>query len=375
MMIYLYPLYGFKGLFGFFILAFPPYALMALAIISGFLITYSSLNLIHKNNSRLPIKEFLFKRFIRLYPALLFSVCLMIISFLIISHFCITCIYHYTPPGAKFSLLQSLSIVPKNYLASLAFLQGIFIGPDAPTMNLPLWTLSYEFWYYILFMFITLIFVNKRYIIGSGLLTLLLAYMLVFHQFHFLFLSIVWLSGVILALSYASNRLFSNEYKPIFFLLLTALIMICIASLVTFGHYILIPISNHSFFVQTCFALILTLLLSMFLHLNIPLKKRFFKRLAGCANFSYTLYMMHYPLLLLSFHFTWGYIQHWPTLAIVFVMLIYSLIIIYFCKKCAIVLENKTLYRNVLSRIFNQKVIISNINAESSEEPLTEKPS
>ncbi len=177
-MMYLFPRYGVKGLFGYIMLVFPPYALMALAIISGFLITYSSLNLIQKNNSQLPVKEFLFKRFLRLYPALLFSIILMIVSFLIISHFCLTCVYHYVPPGAKFSLLKSLSIIPKNYLATLAFLQGIFIGPDAPTMNLPLWTLSYEFWYYILFMCITLIFVNKRYIIGSGLLTLLLAYIM-----------------------------------------------------------------------------------------------------------------------------------------------------------------------------------------------------
>ena len=354
-LIYFLPRYGSHSNFFFYSDAFMQYPLMALIVLSGFCITYDSLNLMQRNNHQLPVKHFFFKRLTRLYPALLFSLILTLIAFLILTHGCFTCTYHFKPTPLKVYGLNAIHIDFKHFFAPLLFLHGLFIGKYPPTMNLPLWTLSYEFWYYILFVFIMLMITKRYRKTASTLTTLLLAYMVLTLHFQFLLIALAWLAGALLAYSYSSNKLFSNGAKHIIFLLLMLILVIFTATYFSRGRSIFLPINNLGYIIQASTGLILALLFALILCFNIPIKNVFAHKLAGHAKSSYTLYVLHYPLLLLSFHFTWKYVRQWPTLFIVFVIIAYSLVIIYLCKKCAIVLENKTLYRNLLSKVFSKK--------------------
>ncbi len=374
-MIYLLPRYGVHGLFYFYIFSFPQIGLMALIILSGFFITYDSLNLIQRNNFQLPVKLFFFKRLTRLYPALIFSLLITVIVFLIITHGCLSCTYHNVSPNIKFSFLNSASLPPKNYFSTLFFLQGIFIGKDAPVMNLPLWTLSYEFWYYILFVLIASIITRKHRKLGACMFAFIIIYMIAFNHLRFLLVAFIWLSGALIALAYRSNKLFSNEANQPIFLLFALLVIICTVSYWVDGRNVFVPSGNVGYFIQTCLALILALIIAIIIRLNVSFKKTFCKKLATYSRSSYTLYVLHYPILLMSFHFTWPHIQHWPTLAIALVIVVYSLLIIYFSKKCATVLENKALFRRALSPLFLKRKYLetieqatSSVNSSATEE-------
>lgn len=353
-MIFLLPRYGLFGSFKSFLFSYPQYFAMALIVLSGFCITYSTLHLLKQNNFQLSPTQFLFKRLIRLYPALLLAIAISVFAFLIFTHGCFTCKFHYTPNNVKASFLKTTYLNPKIYFASLFFLHGLFIGHLAPMMNRALWTLSYEFWYYICFMLITLAIINKQRKVGFGLLLLILLYMTWFHQIAFLFLSIVWLSGVFLALSYASNKLFEKDFLPsaVFAILILAILFFIMLHF--YGHRVLISslIYKANLFTEVVLSLILMLLFAIFLQLNIPIRAPILKKFANCSKFSYTLYIIHYPLLLLSFYFTWPIIQYWPTPAIVAFMIPIGLIIILISQKCAIIFENKLLFKKMLAKIF-----------------------
>ncbi len=352
--IYLLPRYGLTIASELCFFTIPAYAVAIFFILSGFFITYSALNITKDNQGRFSSRQFLLNRLTRLYPPLILSLILIAVIFLFFNHGFENS-YSYIPRDAKFSLLNTLSLNLKNYLPNFFFLQGVFVGKDSLAMNRALWTLSYEFWYYIIFMLGTVMVINKRYRSSVILLLILLGALIYRNQFRFLWLFIIWLSGVFLALQYNSSKLLQAEYKKValFILIILGLIVMMVYQK-NDAFYLIAYLTNTALFIQVCLSLMIMLLISLALRLKLDFKNKYYLSLSRSANYSYTLYVIHYPIILFLFRYTWPYIQHWSMITILAVMAIDGLVIIYISKKCAIILENKKLFRRMLSRLFNK---------------------
>lgn len=358
-MIFLLPRYDLRSEIGYVLISYPQYAVMTLFIISGFFITYSVLQIIEKNTGSFSTSGFLFARLTRLYPALLFSIMLSIAVFFIFMHGNFTGTYHYIPAGRHASLLRTIHLDPKSYIASLLFLQGIFTHSEAPLANPPLWTLSYEFWLYLILMFITLFIVNKKKVLASLFLASLFCYLIIANKPRLIFFGVTWFSGAWLALNYHSKALFTSDFMvPIRFIAMLMLIVLVLL----YRHYgPSIMISYPHIPNLTAEMLISLLCLCVFIGIirkNYHFLHPAWRALINCSFFSYTLYLIHYPLLILAFRYTYAYLNFMPTYVILLACLAYAIIIALIAKQCAKFLENKHFFRRILSRPFTRKEAI-----------------
>jgi peptidoglycan/LPS O-acetylase OafA/YrhL len=180
------------------------------------------------------------------------------------------------------------STVP-TFLGNFFYLQS-FISPIFGS-NGPLWSLSYEFWYYIIFPAIVLAaaaWVRTRMrILYAGLFLLLLWF--VGWQISFYF--VVWLLG-----AFEGQLLRATKFKPSFPGLALLGAGVFVGVLAWFRTHRLSSDLLTDYIVAVCFALWLyTLLLGLREDVSCKYESTA-KRLAG---FSYTLYLTHFPALLL----------------------------------------------------------------------------
>lgn len=101
-------------------------------VLSGFVICCSSINKINNTND---LKTFILKRFARIYPLHLFMT-LMFIPFALVG------LFLYTDIGGRFSIY--------SFFTHLTLIQALGVNTE-PTWNLPSWSISVEFYTYILF--------------------------------------------------------------------------------------------------------------------------------------------------------------------------------------------------------------------------------
>lgn len=189
----------------------------------------------------------------------------------------------------------------KTFLGNLAFTQTILV----PTFgsNYPLWSLSSEFWYYILFPLLLFAILpqkhgNRKYfyiVLLIGLLFLVKAKIALYF--------FIWLLGVLPTfLPQISQKVYS-KLKPIIALILCFLVLTpLLLSRLHFSHYNSIKESYFIYdaFTASCFTL------AIYIVINLPDKHKpkqnyflsacyqFAKNLSG---FSYTLYLVHQPLI------------------------------------------------------------------------------
>ncbi len=257
-------------------------AVMVFFVLSGYFISSTILSSMKKNRWSWP--DYLLKRLTRLWIVLIPSLILTLMWGKIqLSLF-----------GAH-NLSEYLDF--KTFLGNLFFLQGIMVKPYG--LNGPLWSLSYEFWYYILFpclillicsprnltkmvyafvFILTSVFVGKR-IISYFLLWLLGALIVIIKP---LKLKNKFINHVILILSFLAV-LFSMNYK---------------SSWETFFPDLRVGIAS---------AIFIYLVISIYNDDTASAKFSISKQLAG---FSYTLYLTHYPLATLIT--VWRFSPLWP---------------------------------------------------------------
>lgn len=184
-----------------------------------------------------------------------------------------------------------------HFLGNLFFLQGIFVTNYGG--NGPLWSLAYEFWYYMLFPCLVLMLASRRWphrLMYAGLAALISitvgkAILLYFG---------VWLLGTLLAVVPAlpvAKR----------FLMLIAAPVICAAlgaALLLSRYYFKgngETVTESHFVASFTVGLLFTALLYVILHTwNVQpvssLRTNAFEFHAFMAGFSYTLYLTHYPV-------------------------------------------------------------------------------
>lgn len=171
-----------------------------------------------------------------------------------------------------------------TFLGNLAFLQTILV----PTFgsNGPLWSLANEFWYYVWFPALLMLVKKRRVSLG------LLALVVVAIGPHLLAGFAVWLAGS--ALYYLDSRLHENRARtPLWQFLLGAMLAGAVMSADRLGK---IPAPFGFIAVGIAFAVFVWLLLG-----RNPLPKGWLSPLAKFgANSSYSLYVVHFPVLTLA---------------------------------------------------------------------------
>ena len=127
-------------------------AVVVFFVLSGFVIAHTT------SSRKRTFEDYLASRFSRLYsiyfPAIVFTAMCAIAAFLINP-----VIYSQYDRGYNLS----------RYLLSLFFCNELWFISSAPPVNIPLWSLSFEFWYYILF---ALIYYKAKNIKGVGIAVL-----------------------------------------------------------------------------------------------------------------------------------------------------------------------------------------------------------
>ncbi len=249
-------------------------------IISGFVITYSTINKVN-SNSNFSFKQYLIDRFSRVYTTFIPSIIfVLLLDFL------------------------SKNISPDLYAYNSAynfktFVGNIFMLQDFPFTNhvltsfgsaRPFWTLAVEWWIYIFFGYLLLMFFKAKnnLILNFLIFTFLLivpSYNLIGGRGNGLMLT--WFYGVIIYF-FASSQLFKNNIKFIY----KFYILVLISFLFLIRIYIIR--TEYDPILTFILAVMMFLLIDFFSNFNF---NRFFKKIIRYnASYSFTLYLIHYSI-------------------------------------------------------------------------------
>lgn len=311
-------------------------SVMIFFVLSGFLIGLS-IKENKRRNGRFSIKQYAFGRMNRVYPPLIASVLIVWLlnaasnfSFPSGSEKFISIPgYGSIRDGYEFSFLQSIG--------SAAFLNGFLTS--TPSSNGPLWSLSFEVWYYVFAA--SLAIAKSRPALSVALIFLSL--LITSRNLDFFILAPVWACGF--WMSTKTQNHFTSNNKAYFS-------AFCIASII-FALTILTTISGEQTNriewtrnMTTCkltggawFSLIMALILSG--KLSIP------KAFSASAKYSYTLYLIHFPVMLFMFGCTQKLIV--GNTAYSAIMYTASIMIIVFLSySLSLIVENRALISRII---------------------------
>lgn len=296
-------------------------AVLLFFVLSGLLISYSLHNKLE--NPRYRFKSFFVDRFSRIYSGLLAALAVGAVVAVTIyvtnySYFLQLCTMQSTPSPLNFGMTLGMleQRFPVNFFNSLFSGFGVsFSLPDVTPFgfNGILWTLVLEWWLYMVFGWLVIgsFSLRKRergtgykviFLVGATLLGLLLAGM--FEQSSSFI--IIWFTGVFMMLVISSetvkNKLSSHRAARI----LGVLFALSLASAV-FAVYATFAWTKQYYDLTLGIPLALCVFLGVLLLNNGTLKQAsklaLNKRVAGWtaagAAFSYTLFLTHYPIIIL----------------------------------------------------------------------------
>ncbi|WP_428031360.1 acyltransferase family protein [Ancylobacter sp.] len=276
-------------------LFFPIFSLLAQAavmlffVLSGFLITKSLTRNIFLNG-RLDVGKYAVDRFDRLYPPLLFSMVLLLAIHLIAPYLLHSGTGQFVHSGGFISR-SGLQIEWPAFFGTLVFANGFAVGNLSA--NTPLWSLSYEVWYYL----IACLLVWRPY---SGVaLGIVVALVLGSLNKTFAVYGVVWFSGAIVALMHNHNVKCHGTAVVLAFLLAlfaaaTAVKFVRISINVT-------DIDVYRYHYIVLFNVFIGILAATYLYLISIGIFSFDLDIAETSKFSYTLYIVHFPILLLLY--------------------------------------------------------------------------
>lgn len=263
---------------------------MVFFVLSGFLITKSITGNIARNGS-LDLKDYAIKRFARIYPPLIFSFVVVAVLTVLSKQFFIS---------GDGSLATANGWVNKygfnvelfGYLPSAIMSNG-FVGDMSPASNSPLWSLSIEVWYYVI---AGMILSGRKELIIAGLAV---GYVGISNNSPFFYYSIVWVLGAILCLMHDGVIKVSR--------LATSLALICATA---YAFYrLLIIYDNFTNSNLTLVNVALGMLMAALLQKVVIERDIRLSILPSMASFSYTLYIIHFPILLFVFGCSQEYSQ------------------------------------------------------------------
>lgn len=262
-------------------------AVIIFFVLSGLLVGASGFEKI--NSGTFSTSNYLIDRFSRLYvaffPALIVS---FFLDYLGSTFFFDVGFWDHSHPLINEKIESSsfetkLTIV--NFAANFLMLQHFFF--DTLGSNSPLWTISAEFWFYIVFSAFALLRIGQSRTVTITLFFILLIF-IYFFNIEFIRLFGYWLIGV-----FAGIMKPNINIKPIYAFL------VVLSSLIFSRFYISpssswIDLTATNYFVAMSYGLLILSIRNK----NIFFFKKFAKINKFLASFSFSLYLIHFPLML-----------------------------------------------------------------------------
>jgi peptidoglycan/LPS O-acetylase OafA/YrhL len=316
------------------------YSVVIFFMLSGYMVTNSIFNNNAKNGN-FSIKKYWKDRLFRLYPPLIFAILLSIFIYLIIKFFHMHGSISFKLPGDLELARDSIQYSFAEIMQSLFFLQGLI--NYSMFMNGPLWSLGDEFFLYLVASCVAIIFFNKSKIIPF--IIIILFFSTVFESGHLktsAYLYFMW--GVGACFSIVQNRLnvfFTKKINlGVFIALFTMILSILILKRFK------IPTVNYEFLSYFSIVQSSTLLLIIFSFRSISSNwqykiEKIFEKITPKKDFTYTLYVIHFPILLFCFSVFHVWLNKMPIYTTISILMVIIPVIILLASMLAKHLENK----------------------------------
>jgi len=277
----------------------PQEAVLVFFLLSGFVIYVSA-----AGTKDLTFFKYIKKRFVRIYPITVAAFLISTLIFLING-------YHFT------------GVDLKNLVGNFLMLQDDKAQPGliVPTYlnNVPLWSLSYEWWFYIMFFPLFIYVIKKRHfgtmpdiylVLGISLIGWCLFLLWPNHLFLIVTYFLIWWSGVACAEIYLKYQDF--QLKTLMPVIISVSIMSLAIALPVLNGYLLkhetlaeinaaYPISTYlHYYLDTLMFLVIGLIWWKFKLVGFDLLLKGFKIL---APISFAIYIIHFPFIWLNLPF------------------------------------------------------------------------
>lgn len=268
-------------------------AVILFFMLSGFVISYS-----YAQSSDKSFWHYFLKRFLRIYIPL---ACVFFLSYITLSHASGSLVNPQlsTLLGNVLMLQDWANVKPHTFF-------------DPYLENNPLWSLSYEWWFYMLFFPITAFIKAPRLqdiVVFSACLLASIVYVVypVFPIRIAMYFAIWW-AGVVLARQYlnAGDVSLRSQIVPLLFLIAIVAVLLFYAIIsrnegqrLLFGMHPILELRHFSF---TVFSIIAAVLWH---RAGWPVFDRLIKPFAILAPISYTVYILHVPLMTQSTFLNW----------------------------------------------------------------------
>ena len=264
-------------------------AVMMFFVLSGFLIGHS----IQKNllqNHTFSIRRYARQRFRRILPPFIFALFWMLLLYVLAPYF-------FATESHDFQLLPALMMRTAYDFSWVEVLGSVFFINEflTPTLyaNAPLWSLSYEVWFYLLAGLMAMwqsTFVRIGFVITLLILTVLNLQFLVYFG--------VWLLAFAFSFDQVRSRLDVHALKITQWIF--AIFALCIAIYDAFQFFVIDQVKTYQANLFTMFNACIGVAFAIFL-LQLFQKQHNFKPIwVSSARFSYTLYVTHFPILLFA---------------------------------------------------------------------------
>lgn len=293
---------------------------MIFFVLSGFLITYSiGANLKSNEFKKFDATKYFKGRLRRLFPPLLFSQGVVLLVFGILYFFDANSSAYFATGKELYLARNEMGFNTVDYLGSFFFLNTIVEDVNSPIVNGPLWSVAQEFWFYVLAGLLVLSFYNRKIL---AVLAVVLAFLMSQGSVFFLYGFGVWLFGCLAAVLHMTKF---HERKAMIVMAIFVITLSVWSVLIYLNADSFIR-SRHKFVFGVAFSLLLLLLLNSEIMLGRFSRSWVVKKIAEQADFSYTLYLIHFPLLLLVWVFTNKYVQ--GSIPLVFAVAVTSVVFV-----------------------------------------------
>jgi peptidoglycan/LPS O-acetylase OafA/YrhL len=314
------------------------YAVMAFFTVSGFMIYVSVRR--HTVNGRLEWTSYARARVLRIYPPLLASVAVTFAVYLLIRGLNLHGAESFRLAGDLFVVRERAEFDLPSLLATFALSYGVVPNSPPPlSINGPLWTLGYEFWFYFLTMFALNALAGRKF---SGVLSLavMVAMLIIGWNWLLLVFLLIWLSGFGLGCAYERQFLFGRGAG----LVLSAVVVAACGCIIWVSgprlmHNILQPYDGkEAEAVMVFVGVMFTALLGLSIKARIAARQDW---MVMASRFSYTLYVVHFPLLLLAFSLLHPLLHAYGWGVSAFAGLVILALIIAVAERLSCIVENR----------------------------------
>lgn len=338
--VFVLPYFGLYGLVHLATSWLATYAVMAFFIVSGFMIS-QSVNRHRLKNGLFDVKGFLFARFLRIYPPLIAAILISAVVYHLISIFSMHGALSFRLGAELFLSRERVEFEWERLLPTLLLVYNVFPQMPPPlSINGPLWTLAFEWWFYMIAASGAALVSQKTPLRVLFILGVILLFILQPSGLLFWVLFLIWLAGFLMG-----NMHIKEKYNtPYFWHILFVLLFLCILGIFIAGEwepikYLMEPLQRLG---NRAHLTMLFVSFIMAIALTAAIKKDYEGRIfIGVSKYSYTLYLIHFPLLLLAFSFLHPLLYPASWIISSIAGLLSLLVIIFFSANLARIIENR----------------------------------